>query len=206
MRAPRHRAGWILHSRHRTCRGVGSGSSCRFRTHAAVTTSCPQRSSRARSGPTARRWARSPARHLRWPPRASPPRAPTPPLSAFSLLLDVRRGSRRWRRLPSAQPVRYLGGRGRGRGRRTRESRGRRCPGESFVTGIEISRGFERQGSHDLYEFSLRCGELLELDELPQSDGRASGPTASASTLRWRRRGSRWKTSSAARATGSGSC
>jgi|TARA_B100000513_G_scaffold162604_1_gene79298 hypothetical protein len=35
------------------------------------------------------------------------------------------------------------------------ERRGKRCPPGSFISAIEISRGFEPKGAYDLYEFEL---------------------------------------------------
>ena len=54
------------------------------------------------------------------------------------------------------------------------ESRGRQCPEGSFVSGIEISRGFEPHGAYDLYEFRLRCSEV---GEPPPKFNPASGPS-----------------------------
>ena len=46
------------------------------------------------------------------------------------------------------------------------ESRGRRCPDESFISGLQVSRGFEPQGAYDLYEFTIHCSETVDDDEV----------------------------------------
>mmetsp|Transcript_4330 Transcript_4330/g.8479 ORF Transcript_4330/g.8479 Transcript_4330/m.8479 type:complete len:607 (+) Transcript_4330:388-2208(+) len=50
-----------------------------------------------------------------------------------------------------------------------------RCPAESFVSAIEVFRGFERSGAYDLYEFRLECSELVDQDEAVQQEPRQQG-------------------------------
>ena len=45
------------------------------------------------------------------------------------------------------------------------EQRGRTCPDGAFVSGLNISRGFEPDGSYDLLEFSLVCSEVYDEEE-----------------------------------------
>ena len=55
------------------------------------------------------------------------------------------------------------------------ETKRRRCPDETYVTAIELNRGFEPHGAYDLYEFRIRCGEMVETNPHAQLGGGAGG-------------------------------
>jgi len=54
------------------------------------------------------------------------------------------------------------------------EQRSAVCPGESFVSALVVSRGYEPQGSYDLYEFALECSEMVDAAELGAQRAAAS--------------------------------
>eukprot|EP00962_Isochrysis_galbana_P008457 scaffold2340_cov113-Isochrysis_galbana.AAC.1 len=55
------------------------------------------------------------------------------------------------------------------------EQQTRRCPAGSFVSAIEVWRGFEPAGSYDLFEFRLDCSQMVDA-----FDGRGAASEASA--------------------------
>ena len=64
------------------------------------------------------------------------------------------------------------------------EQRGRQCREGAFVSGLEIRRGFERQGAYDLYEFVLTCSEVIERNEPPPPPPEGFSTRSFAATAR----------------------
>ena len=46
----------------------------------------------------------------------------------------------------------------------------KRCPEGSYISALEVRRGYEWRGAYDLYEFKLWCSELVDTSELAAAD------------------------------------